>query len=595
MQAPNDPPALPRQLIVCCDGTNNTITAGRHDTNVVRLLNLLEPGAQNQKLYYDPGVGSADQMPATDSWDRITRKFERLRGLASGGGVYDNIASAYRFLAEQYQDGDQIFLFGFSRGAFTARAVAGMVNAYGLLQPHNMELLATLVAAYFSPVNDAAAPGGKRTRGNVIAYIAEHFCAHPPRQVAVHFVGVFDTVESVGMPGFRRKFTTDGMVSIKAYLHVRQALALDEVRWSFTPRVYWEGDFDYHDADGRHRTLRQRWFRGVHADIGGGYPEAASPGSGKRARRDEQAPRESLLSDQARRWMIDEALACDLRLAPCIEPQHRPGRGTPVLHNEALASPWWGVAGLVARDRSLPRSARERIAGLPPEVTRRHPYDPARAALANAGQPVQRWRPPGGQLFQHLLMFCLLLVCLGAADTYAFAAFNGRFPLLDDRNALLAAGAHFDAWQRNAFPRVEHAMAGVDPGYAAWAILFDIGVIVAYAWFLGWAAIRVFLRLTGLPASPGARDAPAGLVLALGWLPCAIVAADLAEDLATLAVLATSAAHAPLLAYVAALLMALANNVKWCALALAVAALALGLPFLLARPGTAPQPQRNRP
>jgi hypothetical protein len=570
MQAPNDPTSLPRQLIVCCDGTNNTITAGVHDTNVVLLMNMLQPDVQNQILYYDPGVGTADQLPATGMWNRVSRKLERLAGLASGGGIYENIGSAYRFLAEQYRDGDQIFLFGFSRGAFTARAVAGMVNAYGLLQPHNMDLLDTLIAAYFSPANDEAALGGKRTRGDVIGYLGAHFAAHPPRMVPIHFVGVFDTVESVGLLGFRRKFTSDGMVSTKQYIHVRQALSLDEVRWSFTPRVYWECDFDEPDESGMRRSLRQRWFRGVHADIGGGYPDDADIGP--------PVPRETLLSDQARHWMLSEAVGCALRLAPGITLQSVFGPGTPVLHNEALASPWWAVAGLVARRRALPRDALDRLARLPAEVQKRHPYRPTAAVFANADQPVQRWRPFAEQQGQHVLMLCLMLLFLGVANAYAYAAFEGKFPLPGEYSHLLTGGLRFDAWQRTAF-RAEPPMIGIDTGYAAWAVLFDFGFIAAYAWFLGWGAIRVFLGVTGMPASRDTSDAPGWLVMAVGWLPCALVACDLFEDLVTLAALAGAAAQSPLLPRAALLVLVAANYAKWLAFGLTLVAFALGLAF----------------
>jgi hypothetical protein len=568
-------PAPPRQLIVCCDGTNNTLTAGTHDTNVVKLMNLLAPGEQGQKLYYDPGVGAADQLPGTDTLDELSRKFSRLRGLASGAGIYENIASAYRFLAEQYQEGDEIYVFGFSRGAFTARGVAGMVNAYGLLQPHNMDLLDTLLHAYFSAPD---ARPSKRKRGDVLDYIHKRFPEHS-RDVDIHFIGVFDTVEAVGLPGFRRKFTSDGVVSTKRYRHVRQALALDEMRWSFTPRVYWEGDFDTGA-----RSLKQCWFRGVHADIGGGYPEETDTFGVQAARPNPQAPRETRLSDQALRWMVLEASERGLRLGvgarlPAANPP-----GTPVLHHEAVASPLWGVAGLILRRQSLPPDARRQIAKLPQPRKPHYPYDDQQVVLANPEQAVQRWWPRGGQWLQQLLVLCLLLVFYGCASAYAYAALHGYFPPLDDLAALYRGGLAFDDWQRNAFPRFMHAASGLHAGYAAWSVLFDLGLIATYAWFLGWLAIRRFLHLVGMPRSPAAPEPPHWLVLAVGWLPCAVVAADVTEDLATLLALALDALGAPLLAYVAALAMALANNLKWLALVLTVGAFALSFAAPLATP-----------
>jgi uncharacterized protein (DUF2235 family) len=116
-----DPRRLPRQLVVCCDGTNNTLTGGQEDTNVLKLhyhlkANPPEDGIE-RVLYYDPGVGSPDMVPPTDPLDWARRNWERIRGLASGRGIYDNIAQAYLFLMRHWEsDEDRIYLFGFSRG-----------------------------------------------------------------------------------------------------------------------------------------------------------------------------------------------------------------------------------------------------------------------------------------------------------------------------------------------------------------------------------------------------------------------------------------------------------------------------------------------
>ena len=90
-------------------------------------------------------------MPPTDPIDWASRTWERVAGLASGRGVYDNIAEAYLFLMRHWRDGfDRVYLFGFSRGAFTARSVAGMVNLFGILEPQHEEMLPTLIRIYFS-------------------------------------------------------------------------------------------------------------------------------------------------------------------------------------------------------------------------------------------------------------------------------------------------------------------------------------------------------------------------------------------------------------------------------------------------------------
>ena len=142
---------MTRQLIICCDGTNNTLTANDHDTNVLKTFELLAR-AENprQVLYYDPGVGAPDALPSTGIDDWFRNKCDRLWGLASGRGVYENISQAYLFLMKHYQPGDQIYLFGFSRGAFTVRCLSGMVHLFGIIDHHHEAMLPTLLRVYFS-------------------------------------------------------------------------------------------------------------------------------------------------------------------------------------------------------------------------------------------------------------------------------------------------------------------------------------------------------------------------------------------------------------------------------------------------------------
>jgi hypothetical protein len=191
-------------------------------------------------------------------------------------------------------------------------------------------------------------------------------------------------------------------------------------------------------------------------------------------------------------------------------------------------------------------------------------------------------------------MLCLMLLFYGCASAYAYAALNGGdFPPLRHLDELLGAGFDAGNWQRMAFPRFMHAAAAVDARAAAWSVLFDLGMVVTYAWFLGWLAVRRFLHLVGLPGSTGAPAAPEWLLLAVGWLPCALVMAAVAEDVATLLALAFERAGAPLPAYIAALLMAVANNAKWMALAFTLAAFAASwaVPFTARRrPPAAPRP-----
>ena len=141
---------MARQLIICCDGTNNNLTGRVRDTNVTKLCELFAPDANAQLLYYDPGVGNPGLLPGASLTDQFSRFSERLYGLAFGKGVYENIAQAYLFLMRHYQPGDQIFLLGFSRGAFTARSIGGLVTQFGLLRPAMDDLVPTLLHIYFS-------------------------------------------------------------------------------------------------------------------------------------------------------------------------------------------------------------------------------------------------------------------------------------------------------------------------------------------------------------------------------------------------------------------------------------------------------------
>jgi uncharacterized protein (DUF2235 family) len=172
----NEPAGRPRQIILGCDGTNNTLTGGVYDTNVLKMISQLAPADANRILYYDPGVGSPDQLPPLGVWNDVRRKLERLAGLANGRGIYENIAEAYLFLVDNYRKGDEIYIFGFSRGAFTARSVSGMVKLFGIIRPDSKSLILTLIRVYFStPSNDAANTG---IVPRLIARTASERCKH---------------------------------------------------------------------------------------------------------------------------------------------------------------------------------------------------------------------------------------------------------------------------------------------------------------------------------------------------------------------------------------------------------------------------------
>src|SRR3954447_2878212 len=122
---------MPKNIVICCDGTGNEFRDRK--SNVVKLYSTLTID-QDQVAYYHPGVGTMGAPTARNWWER---QWTRAKGLAFGAGLLDNVADAYRYLMNHYADGDRIFLFGFSRGAYTVRVLGGVLRKYGLLCPGN--------------------------------------------------------------------------------------------------------------------------------------------------------------------------------------------------------------------------------------------------------------------------------------------------------------------------------------------------------------------------------------------------------------------------------------------------------------------------
>src|SRR5260370_30534820 len=156
---------MPKNIVVCCDGTDNEVAPD--STNVLRLFRMLER-ARRQVAYYDGGVGTLVDPGAL----LVFRKYlSRRLDAAIGLRVRENVIAAYRFLARTYQPGDQIYFFGFSRGAYTVRAVSGLIHFLGLLRPE-LENLAVLAWALYaneghvSPVSRRFAGGNALNRAS---------------------------------------------------------------------------------------------------------------------------------------------------------------------------------------------------------------------------------------------------------------------------------------------------------------------------------------------------------------------------------------------------------------------------------------------
>ena len=174
-----------KNIVICCDGTGNEY--GENNSNVVKLYQRVVRD-RDQAAFYDPGVGT---------FSFLGRELGRRTGVALGkffgAGMRQNIEDAYRFLMETYEDGDRVFLFGFSRGAFTVRALAGMLNKCGLLQKGSINLVPYASKIYNTRDNDSVASGFKRTFS---------------QECKPYFVGVWDSVGSMGWFWGRRYYDT---------------------------------------------------------------------------------------------------------------------------------------------------------------------------------------------------------------------------------------------------------------------------------------------------------------------------------------------------------------------------------------------------
>jgi uncharacterized protein (DUF2235 family) len=256
---------MPRNLVICCDGTNNSLTGP--PTNVCHLAQLatlkLPDGKKDeaqQAVHYDAGVG-VEADPAM--YTRIGAALSKWSGSAFGTGLVDNVQQAYEFLSKNYADGDRIFMFGFLRGAYTVRVLAGLLQNYGLLRSENVGEARRVVKAFqriFPPNRQGVVNGAPTAEQRKRFDEASEIKSTKSVVCLIHFMGVFDTVSSLGWAWDPKSFpNTRRMPNVKI---LRHAMALDERRAKFrTNRIELTQNADH----------RQVWFAGVHSDVGGGY------------------------------------------------------------------------------------------------------------------------------------------------------------------------------------------------------------------------------------------------------------------------------------------------------------------------------------
>lgn len=280
----------PKNIVVCCDGTANEFKKDR--TNVVKLFHTLVKDRDVQVCYYHPGVGT---MAAPGFVTKTGAKLAEIAGLAFGYGLNDDICDAYTFIVQNFEPGDRLYLFGFSRGAYTARAIASLLRMYGLLPKDNARLAVYAIRMMWAirRLQRKRQPGGKPDpRIDEYFRLADEFKATFSRECKPHFVGVWDTVSSVGW--FSHPVSLPYTANNPDIAIGRHAIALDERRAFFRTNL-WRSDGNSETSGPK--DLKQVWFPGVHCDIGGGYPEC-----------------ESGLSKIPLKWMLDEARNAGLRV-----------------------------------------------------------------------------------------------------------------------------------------------------------------------------------------------------------------------------------------------------------------------------------------
>jgi uncharacterized protein (DUF2235 family) len=377
MSASPPPPPSPlkkkKNIVVCCDGTGNQFADANSgdpsqsaNSNVVKLYTALTIN-NDQVGYYHPGVGT---MGAPQARSKLEKSWTVLSGLAFASGFMDNVEDAYRYLMNVYDDGDHIYLFGFSRGSYTIRALAAILHAYGLLCRGNEGQVPYVLRLFNEDMNAARKqskqirqrnaartpqPVGKKTSLTVNSAFKETFC----HDVTLRFVGLWDTVSSVGwiQQPLRLLYSAQNPIIQTG----RHAISIDERRCFYQDNL-WGPSLELDDTptlkqqvvgpDGApvlddqgkpvfepiQQDLVQVWFAGVHSDVGGSY-----------------AQEESALPNHTLRWLLGEAKKNGLEVEPDREkmifgePTDEPHAAAPLYAkptepgpvHDSLKGPWW--------------------------------------------------------------------------------------------------------------------------------------------------------------------------------------------------------------------------------------------------------------
>lgn len=256
---------MPKNIVVCCDGTDNKLTINEN-TNVIHLYSCLAKD-NGQLCYYYPGVGTIAPNGIRNS---LVRKWHLVMDKVFATSLEENVKNAYIYLMDHYEDGDKIYLFGFSRGAYTVRMLSGLIEMFGLLYKGNIGHLRHVFEVY--------------SKGDKMFPVANTFKSRFSRKIKIHFIGIWDTVVAAGgLIKFYKNFPYSSSLGIATT--VRHALAIDERR----------KHYDYYPVSSKHVNCKEVFFAGVHSDVGGSYQEEG-------------------LSKIALEWMLGEAAENGLKL-----------------------------------------------------------------------------------------------------------------------------------------------------------------------------------------------------------------------------------------------------------------------------------------
>jgi uncharacterized protein (DUF2235 family) len=298
-----------RNLVICLDGTGAQPRA-KGDSNVIKVFGMLDlTDPTKQIAYYDPGVGT---FSSSASWGPLARWLSRTGGLAFGNGLRQNLGEVYTWLMQEWDPGDRIFVFGFSRGAYTARALSGMLRTIGLLHPGSENLVPYAVSEFTKRSKDdrpkgshdvtavsnatlrrAAARNPQTAATKAFWASIDEFSGNFARKVTgrstvpVAYIGAFDTVKAAGFLRWDIKWPYTR--KLENVVRVRHAVSIDEKRRPFR---------EYLVMRSPQTRLEEVWFAGVHTDVGGTF---------------EDDPR---LSNVALKWIVEGAIEEGMLVRP---------------------------------------------------------------------------------------------------------------------------------------------------------------------------------------------------------------------------------------------------------------------------------------